>query len=64
MKSIPNIRILRKEVYVEPTFTRNGHSSVKDFLQYKDGEQWIDIPVEYEYTFIDVKDKSTKVLGN
>ena len=64
MKSIPNIRILRKEVYVEPTFSRSGHSSVKDFLQYKDGEQWIDVPVENEYTFIDVKDNSKKVLGN
>ena len=64
MKNIPNIRILRKEVYVDPTFMRNGYSSVKDFLQYKDGEQWIDVPVENEYQFINTNDKSVRILGN
>ena len=64
MKNVPNIRILRKEVYVEPTFTRNGHSSVKDFLQYKDGDTWIDVPVENEYTYIDTSEKNKRILGN
>ncbi len=64
MKNIPNIRILRREVYVSPTFSRSGHQSIVDVLQYKDSEQWIDVPVQYETQYIDTKDNNKKVLGN
>jgi len=64
MKNIPNIRILRKEVYINPTFSTSGYSSLTDILQYKDGEQWVDVPVENEYQYINTKDKSIRILGN
>jgi hypothetical protein len=59
---LPNIRILRKEVYVSPTFARRGYTTTQDILQYKNGNAWEDIPVNNEYTFVE-KGKE-KVLGN
>lgn len=58
----PELRIVRREVYISPTFLRSGRMSTVDFLQIKEDGEWNDIPVKYESIVID--DQNEKALGN
>jgi len=64
--NIPNIRILRKEIWIAPSFMWGGFTKKTDVLQYKDDGEWKDIPVESEYNAVygDDRKNNNRTLGN